>query len=173
MNLIACVDKNWCIGKNGDMLFHIREDLSHFKQKTVGNVCVMGYKTLLSLPSKKPLKNRENIVLTTKEIEIENATVCHNLDELFEVISQKEKDEGKKVFVIGGGKIYQTLLPYCEGAIITKVDDEVEGDTFMPNLDRLSTWRETETEKLTDFATICNFENLNVKKYSFEKENTL
>ncbi len=76
MNLIFCADKNFGIGKDNQMLFNIKQDLAFFKQKTLNNVVVMGYKTLMSLPDKKPLKNRTNIVLTTKNIKIERCLCC-------------------------------------------------------------------------------------------------
>ena len=64
MKAIVCVDREWGIGKNNDMLFHLPADLKFFREKTSGKVIVMGGNTLLSFPGSKPLKNRTNIVLT-------------------------------------------------------------------------------------------------------------
>ena len=67
MDLIVAVDAKWGIGKDGDLLHPISADLKYFRQKTTGNVLVMGRKTLESFPNKKPLPNRVNIVLTNNK----------------------------------------------------------------------------------------------------------
>lgn len=61
---VAAIDKNRGIGKNGELLIHIKEDMKHFSSLTTGHTVVMGRKTLESFPGKKPLKNRKNVVLT-------------------------------------------------------------------------------------------------------------
>ena len=87
MDLIVAVDSKWGIGKDGDLLHPISADLKYFRQKTTGNVLVMGRKTLESFPNKKPLPNRVNIVLTNnKNYEAEGVVLCHGIDELPEVL---------------------------------------------------------------------------------------
>ena len=63
MIIIAAVDRNWAIGKDGHLLAHISKDMKHFAQTTTGHVIVMGRKTLESFPNGLPLKNRTNITL--------------------------------------------------------------------------------------------------------------
>lgn len=128
MNLIVAIDKNNGIGKNGDLLCHLSADLKHFKEVTTGKTVVMGYNTLISLPKSAPLKNRRNIVLYEKDIEIEGAEVVHNLDELFALIKDIPSDE---VFVIGGAMVYNTLMPYCEKLFITHIDKAFDADRFL------------------------------------------
>ena len=65
MKLILAADRNWAIGKDGDLLCHLPGDLKYFKEKTVGKTVIMGRGTLESLPGKKPLPKRENIILGT------------------------------------------------------------------------------------------------------------
>ena len=97
MNLIAAVDNNLGIGKNGKLLFHIPEDMKFFKDTTTGNVVIMGRKTLESFPGGKPLKGRVNIVLThNKDYKVEGAIVAYGLDDLFEKLKPYDK---KKIFV--------------------------------------------------------------------------
>ena len=85
MNAIACVDLNWGLGKDGNLLYHIPEDLEFFKNKTKGKVIIYGNSTLKSFPGGKPLKDRINIVITTnmdnisKEA-IDNSCPCTNID---------------------------------------------------------------------------------------------
>ena len=65
MKMIAAVDKNWAIGNKGGLLAHVSGDMKFFRTKTTGNVVVLGRKTLATFPGGKPLKDRENIVITT------------------------------------------------------------------------------------------------------------
>ncbi len=138
MKLIVAVAKNWAIGYQGDLLFKLPDDMAFFKKTTLNKVVVMGRKTLLSFPNGKPLKNRLNIILTTdKNFKEEDCIVVNSFDELFEELKNYEDDN---VFVIGGGKIYNDLYPYCSEAIITKVDAIDNADTFLHNFDDDLDW---------------------------------
>lgn len=138
MNLIVAVDEQWGIGKDGDLLRRISTDMKHFRAITSGNVLVLGRKTLESFPNKKPLPNRDHVVLTNNlEYQAEGITLCHNIDELPRML---EAFEDKEVFVAGGGSIYEQLLPLCEKAYITKIYDSFPADTYFPNLDELPEW---------------------------------
>ena len=138
MNLIAAVDNNWGIGKDGKLLTSIPKDMKFFREKTMGKVVVMGRKTLESFPGKKPLKGRTNIVLTTSSgYEAEGALIVHSLSELEEALAGYDSSD---VFVIGGGSIYRQLLPLCDTAYITKVGVSCEADTSIPNLDEDPEW---------------------------------
>ncbi|WMJ76563.1 MULTISPECIES: dihydrofolate reductase [unclassified Sedimentibacter] len=138
MKLIVAVAKNWAIGFNGDLLFNLPDDMAFFKKTTVDKVVVMGRNTLLSFPGAKPLKNRTNIVLTTnREFEAEGCIICHSLDELFTELKKYNSDD---IFVVGGGKIYNELYPYCSEALITKVDAIANADTFLHNFDEDENW---------------------------------
>lgn len=126
INIIVAMDKNGGIGKDNKLLAHIPEDLKHFKDTTDGHTVVMGYSTWLSLP-KKPLPNRRNIVLTTKDIELDGAVVIHSIDELKDWI-----DFDDEVFIIGGAKVYEQFLPYADRMYVTLIEDRFEADTFFP-----------------------------------------
>lgn len=139
LNMIAAASRNWGIGKNGDLLFHLKGDMKFFRETTSGNVVVMGRKTLDSFPGGKPLKNRINIVLTNNaEFERENVITVHNIKELSQKLSEYED---KKIFVIGGGEIYFLLLPFCTRAYITRIDADADADTFIHNFDSDSSWQ--------------------------------
>ena len=138
MNIIVNVSKSWGIGKDGDLLFHIKGDMKFFKETTINNVVVMGRKTLDSLPNGLPLKDRVNIVLTrNRDFSRDGVVVVHSVDELLEEIKKYDTE----IFVIGGGEIYNMLLPYCDKAYITKVDSDKEADAFFVNLDEDDTWK--------------------------------
>ena len=110
MNLIVAADKNWGIGKDNKLLVSIPSDMKFFRQETMGKVVVMGRKTLESFPNGLPLKNRTNVVLTSdKNYQVKDAVIVHSIDEVLEELKKYDDDE---IYVIGGGKVYEELLPY-------------------------------------------------------------
>lgn len=148
MNLIVAVDEKWGIGKDGDLLHPISADLKYFRQKTTGNVLVMGRKTLESFPNKKPLPNRVNIVLTkNKDYAAEGVVLCHSIEELPEVLKNYED---KEIFVAGGGTIYEQMLPLCKTAYVTKICETYEADTVFPDLDAHPDWELAEKGELQE-----------------------
>ncbi len=145
MNYIVAVDKQWGIGKQNDLLFSLKGDMAFFRTTTSGKTVIMGDRTLASLPGGKPLKNRENIVMTLDPnfTAPEGVTVCHSTDELFQLLSTKENTDD--VFVMGGATIYNLLYSYCEYAYITKVDAIGNADVFIKNLDEEPNWQVCDT----------------------------
>lgn len=139
ISAIVAVDNNWGIGFNGDLLEHIPEDLRYFKELTIDNWIVMGRKTWDSLP-KKPLPNRPHLVITNNPMSYED------MDEvLFAKIGQAKlimnTQKGIDFFVIGGGQIYEKLLPMCDRVYVTKIfKDHDQVDTYFPNLDESEEW---------------------------------
>lgn len=151
MKLIAAVDQNWGLGREGRLLFRISPDLKRFKELTTGNIIVTGRKTLATHPGGKPLANRENIVFTRDEtLEVTGAHMCRSLEELSGLLSLPSF-AGKEVFVTGGAEIYALLLPYCEAALITRVEAEVGADRFLPRLDALPGWTLEERSPKMEF----------------------
>lgn len=135
MKLILAADRNWAIGKDGDLLCHLPGDLKYFKEKTVGKTVIMGRGTLESLPGKKPLPKRENIVISgNPDYAVPGAVVLHSHEELFDYIRDKDSDE---VMVMGGGRVYRELLPYCDTCYITRIYDSFDADTWFVNLDEM------------------------------------
>ena len=133
MKAIVCVDENWAIGSGNDLLYHIPEDMKFFKNKTIGNVVVMGMNTFLSFPNQKPLVDRTNIVLSDDpSFNPEGVIVVRTMDELFELIKRYDTNT---VYVIGGAMMYAQLVPYCSAVYVTKVKASQPADKFFPNLD--------------------------------------
>lgn len=139
--LIASADRNWGLGKDNKLLKRIPEDLKRFSELTRGNAIIVGRKTLESFKDKKPLPDRINIVLTKdKNYYCEGAVIINSIEELFNEIEKINE----KVFVCGGATIYKQLLPYCESALITQIDEEYEADTYLVNLEENSNWTKTD-----------------------------
>ena len=139
MNLIVAADKNWAIGRGGDLIYSIPEDMKYFRSMTQSKTVVMGRKTLESFPGGKPLPKRVNVVLSSnRDYAPEGPVSVHNYAELFAEVAKYPEDD---VMLIGGGRLYTDLAKYCRRAYITLVDAETEGvDTFIPNFDELEGW---------------------------------
>lgn len=129
INMIVAMGNNHEIGKDNKLLWHLPDDLKFFKMKTAGQAIVMGYNTFKSLPGILP--NRKHIVLTSKKEKINGVTIVHNLDELFEVINEINEE----IYIIGGAQIYRQLIDFVDTMYITKVDLNIEADTFFPIFD--------------------------------------
>ena len=135
-SIISAIAKNNAIGKDNDLVFHIKEDMKFFRETTRNHTVIMGKKTWESLPGK--LKDRKNLVISHTEVEDADGTIT-NLDKYIE--ENKETDE--EIIVIGGGSIYKYMLPHSKYLYLTEVDAEPEADTFFPEFDRKSYKKET------------------------------
>ena len=156
---IVAVCDDWGIGLDGGMVVENREDMRHFVACTTGHPVIMGRKTLESFPGGRPLKNRRNIVLTRdRSFSPDGVEVVHSVEEALSAVANEEE-----AWVIGGGQVYELLLPHCEKAVVTRNHCVRESDTFFPNLDSLPDWKLTDVREggVTpenvpfDFATYC------------------
>jgi len=135
MNIIVAVAKNNAIGKNNNLLWHIKEDLVYFKKTTIGATVVMGRKTFESIG--KPLPGRRNVVVSKTMNEIEGIEVFRSIDQALGSCSSNEE-----VFIIGGGEIYKQSISLVQRIFLTIVDVNIpDADTFFPELD-MNQWRE-------------------------------
>ena len=153
ISAIVAVDENFGIGFNGDLLEHIPEDLKHFKELTSGHTVVMGRKTWDSLP-KKPLPNRHNLVITKDPsiYELTNEVWFYTLRQI-EVLMLKNKNVN--YFVIGGGQIYEKLLPICDKVYLTKIMVSHENvDTYFPNIELMDNWKCVEQSEIKQYNDI-------------------
>ena len=153
---IVAVDRNGAIGKGGKLPWHYSADMKFFKETTIGNACVMGHKTWLTL--RKPLPYRLNIVLSrTVEIEEQDSVVVmRDVDSVLEM----EKSLTSHLFVIGGEQVYRSFLPHIDKWLVTEVPLEVEGaDTFIPE-GYLDGFKRTETRVLEDDLTVATYERI-------------
>lgn len=131
---IVIVSKNNVIGCENDLVFDIKEDLKRFKEITQNHTIIMGRKTFDSLPFVLP--NRHHIILTNNKNYIspeskEKITVINDINEIISMYANSEEE----VFLIGGGVIFELLMPYINKHYITHVDKEAIGDTFYPKMD--------------------------------------
>ena len=158
MEIIVAVDENYAIGKDGDLLAHLSPDLKRLKAMTVGNIIVMGSKTYMSFP-KRPLPDRENLIITHHPEEYPDIKCFTSVEEFLEY----SKTADKPIFVLGGGSIYEQLLPYCDKAHITKIMHSFEADTFFPDLDKDTEW------KITDESEVITTEKYPFRYVTYER----
>ena len=128
--LVACVDKNFGLGRGGKLLFRIPEDLQNFRRLTFGHTIIFGRKTLETFPNQKPLDGRRNILLSRTVEKISGAQVVGSVEELFGALNVAEKN-----FVIGGEEIFNELIPYASEIFLTVADAEAQADKFFPRVD--------------------------------------
>ena len=151
---IVHADRKWGIGKNNDMMFSLPKDMKFFRETTMGHTVVMGGNTLRSFPNQKPLKNRVNIVLSRGQVR-DDCIIVRSYDELK---AEMKKRENEDIYVIGGGEVYKALLPYCDGAWVTKVDADGGAEVFFPNLDETDGFVcVDESEPIEDNGLIIRF----------------
>lgn len=164
MNIIVAVDEKWGIGYKNELLVRIPADQRFFRETTTGNVVIMGRKTLESFPGGQPLKNRTNIVITSKEdYQVKDAIVVHSVEEALE---QVKDVPGENIFVIGGASIYEQMLSLCDTAHVTKINYTYQADTYFPNLDELPEWQITgESEEQTYYDIEYTFVKYEKKKH--------
>ena len=131
ISIIVALAKNRAIGKGGDLIWHLSNDLKHFKEVTSGHTVIMGYKTYASLPGQKPLPKRRNIIISGHLKEAPEGFELANsiLDAMKMVFNEEE------VFIIGGGMIYEQFLPMADKLYLTKIDKDFDADTFFPIID--------------------------------------
>lgn len=147
ISLVAAVDKNNGIGYKGFLPWHIPDELKYFKKITLEKPVIMGRKTYLSLP-KKPLPNRQNIVLT-KDINFKafGCEIAHSLKEALEL-----SKNNKEIMIIGGLEIYKLFLPIANMIYLSKIKKEFICDTFFPKID-WSKWQLSKEEDHEEFIS--------------------
>ncbi len=131
--LIAALDRERAIGRGGELLWQERADQQHFRAVTMGCPVIMGRKTWDSLPAKfRPLPGRRNIVVTRNAAW--QAAGADAVPSLADALAQVA--EAHKVFVIGGGELYASALPFADELVLTEIDAAFGGaDTFFPAID--------------------------------------
>lgn len=135
IRFIACVDEGNGIGYNGKLIYDIPADMKFFKEKTNGNIVIMGRFTQESLNNNLPLSNRINIVLSTKLEEINGFVTIRKLSDLWLYLSEINPNNDREIWCIGGSECYSNLLPYTHEGFITRIKGKSLADRFFPTLD--------------------------------------
>ena len=135
MELIVAVYDDWGIGRDGTQPVALSADRKFFRQTTKGAMVIVGRRTIEDFPGQQPLPGRVNVALTRSNCEIPGFTVAHSPEEAAQLAKTVDR-----AMVIGGGSVYNQMLPMCHTAYVTKVHAKPESDTFFPNLDQDPDW---------------------------------
>lgn len=126
ISLVAAMAANRVIGKDGQMPWHLPQELQHFKAVTMGKPIVMGRRTFESIG--RPLPGRHNIVITRHPEALPSAvTAVSSVDEAI-----RAAGDADELMVIGGGEIYRQFLPIASSLYLTEIDLDIDGDTWFP-----------------------------------------
>ena len=139
MDAIVAVYEDWGIGRDGTQPLALSVDRKFFRKMTAGACVIVGRRTAADFPGGKPLPNRVNLVLTRSGSAPEGFQVVGSVEEAVERAKTFES-----VFVIGGGSVYRTMLPYCDRCVVTKVHANPGSDTYFENLDEHPDWQLTQ-----------------------------
>lgn len=150
--IAAITDKSHAIGKNKDMIYHLKNDLKYFKQTTLGHTIICGKTTYFSFP-KRPLPKRKNIILTRSNDEFPGAYTLHSKEE---VIQYAKNNPTETIFIVGGDSVYHQFMDVASKLYLTEIEeneqDTSDADSFFPTFNK----DEWELESLSDFANTQN-----------------
>lgn len=129
VSMIAAIGKNNELGKNNDLIWHLRGDLKFFKDTTMGKDIIMGSNTFYSLP--RLLPGRKHIVLTSKEILNDEVLVLHSREEVINYLKQIKEE----VMIIGGANVYSQFIDCADKLYLTHIDEYCSDATvFFPSI---------------------------------------
>ena len=131
IKLIWAMDKNWLIGKENKIPWHYKEDLLYYKEKTAGQIVLMGDNTYFSLKGyykTKPLPYAKIYVASLNDLKLDDAIVINDLKGF---LSQNKED----LWVVGGATIYRFALEFADELYITHIEKAYEGDAYFPKFD--------------------------------------
>lgn len=138
ISLIAAMGRNRVIGRDGQMPWHLPDDLKYFKQKTLGHTVIMGRKTWDAMG--RMLPNRRNVVVSRNaDFRADGAIVVNSLDEALRHGSEGAAGQ-QELFVIGGEQIYRMAMEKADRIYLTRIDAEFQGDAYFPEFDERH-WR--------------------------------
>src|SRR6201996_4288282 len=138
VSIIVAIGENNAIGKGNQLLWHMPNDLKHFKDITSGRTIIMGRKTFDSVG--KPLPKRRNIVVTRQDITIPGCEVVKSIDEGLALCAGEDE-----VFIGGGAEIYKLAMAKTDRIYLTIIHKVFDADTFFPEIDHTE-WTETHHE---------------------------
>ncbi|MGD9591510.1 MAG: dihydrofolate reductase [Candidatus Berkiella sp.] len=153
ISIVVAMSDNGMIGQNNQLLWHLPNDLKHFKALTLNKPIIMGRKTYESIG--KPLPNRQNIILTNaRYLQLPGCNVVHSVNEALDI-----SENAQEIMIIGGGEIYKLFMPLVSTMHITYVHTQLPGDVSFPIFNQ-NEWQETSRQ---DF----NKDDKHLYDYSF------
>ena len=136
---LVAISNNNVIGVDNNLPWNLKSDLAHFKEYTLHKSIIMGRKTYESIG--RPLPNRTNVVISRTLKDIPGAYVFSDLESAIEFVENKNKEDNidNEIVIIGGGYLFRETIESFNKLVVTRVDCEIDGDIFYPDID-LSSW---------------------------------
>ena len=136
---LVAISNNNVIGVDNNLPWNLKSDLAHFKEYTLHKSIIMGRKTYESIG--RPLPNRTNVVISRTLKDIPGACVFSDLESAIEFVENKNKEDNidNEIVIIGGGYLFRETIDSFNKLVVTRVDCEIDGDIFYPDID-LSSW---------------------------------
>lgn len=156
ISIIVAIAENFAIGKNNDLLFHLPNDLKHFKEITTGKTIIMGRNTLLSLP-KWPLPNRRHVVIS--DLPDDHFEGCEMASSIEEAIDLVKTDN--EAFIIGGGMVYRQFYPLAGKLYLTLVHQAFDADVYFPEIN-YDEWKVESREDFHDEKNNFDYSYINL-----------
>ena len=158
---LVAVSNNGVIGVDNNLPWNLKADLAHFREYTLNKTIVMGRKTFESIG--RPLPKRTNYVVSRTIESIPGVHVFKSLDDAFKSAESNSNEADNELVIIGGGYLFRDTIDTFNKLLITRVDCDIEGDVFYPELD-LSEWNLLNTESFNkDHENDYNFK---IEEYS-------
>ena len=130
MEAIVAVFSDWGIGSEGTQQVVLKADRAHFREVTKGAAVIVGRRTLADFPGGRPLKGRDNIVITRQACDIEGAETARSVEEALALAAKYPR-----TLVIGGASVYRQFLPFVDRVHVTKIDLAPASDSYFEDLD--------------------------------------
>jgi dihydrofolate reductase len=136
---------NGVIGRDGNLPWHLPEDMKHFRSLTAGATVLMGRRTWESLPPRfRPLPGRRNLVLS-RTLQSDPQDGVEPFPDLRQALAAVSGD----VWVMGGAAVYRAALPFADRIVVTEIRELFDGDTYAPDVgrppDAVGPWQESST----------------------------
>lgn len=156
ITLIAAIGRNRELGYKNDLIWRIPEDLTFFRENTIGKYIVMGMNTFNSLP--RVLSNRKYVVLTHRELDLDSSIlVFHSVEDLLKFIDGVDEE----VMIIGGAQLYSLMIEYANKMLLTEINDSREADVYFPSIND-SDW---DSEIISNHS----YENINYSHVMYKR----
>ena len=157
ISCIVATAKNYVIGKDNEIPWHLPADLKYFKKVTTGHHIIMGRNCFESIG--RALPKRTNVIITRDMFyTVSNCLIAHSIGEALSIAEANSEEEA---FIIGGGQIYEQTIDIWDKLYLTEVDLDVEGDVFFPQID-MSEWKLSKKQD-------CTKDEKNLHNYSFRQ----
>lgn len=132
ISLVVAAARNGVIGRNGTLPWTLPGDLKRFRELTMGKPILMGRRTWESLP-RKPLPGRDNLVVS-RSVPAGERGGARWFDGIGAALDWCRVQGAAEASVIGGAELFRETLPLADVLHLTRVEQEVDGDTYMPPL---------------------------------------